>query len=103
MKPPVARFLEAVEHGFHPQAAYGRIYQSLLAQSQKLAYIDTFMVLAIGAGIMFLLSFIIRKSDPMRAAAWSPISLILRPSATSRAAQVSRRRRAIQTPSLLRR
>jgi MFS transporter, DHA2 family, multidrug resistance protein len=44
--------------------AYGRIYQSLLAQSQTLAYIDTFMVLAIGAGIMFLLSFIIRKNDP---------------------------------------
>ncbi len=44
--------------------AYDRIYQSLLAQSQTLAYIDTFMVLAIGAGIMFLLSFIIRKNDP---------------------------------------
>jgi len=44
--------------------AYGRIYQSLLAQSQTLAYIDTFMVLAIGAGIMFLLSFIVRKNDP---------------------------------------
>jgi len=44
--------------------AYGRIYQSLLAQSQTLAYIDTFMVLAIGAGIMFLISFIVRKNDP---------------------------------------
>jgi len=44
--------------------AYDRIYQSLLAQSQTLAYIDTYMVLAIGAGIMFLLAFVIRKNDP---------------------------------------
>ena len=43
--------------------AYGRIYQSLLVQSQTLAYVDTFMVLAIAAGIMFLLSFIVRKND----------------------------------------
>jgi DHA2 family multidrug resistance protein len=44
--------------------AYGRIYQSLLAQSQALAYIDTFMVLALGAGLMFLLSFILRRNNP---------------------------------------
>jgi MFS transporter, DHA2 family, multidrug resistance protein len=44
--------------------AYGRIYQSLQAQSETLAYIDTFMVLAIAAGIMFLLTFIVRKNDP---------------------------------------
>ena len=44
--------------------AYGRIYQSLLAQSQALAYIDTFMVLALGAGMMFLLSFILSRNDP---------------------------------------
>jgi DHA2 family multidrug resistance protein len=44
--------------------AMGRIYQSLLAQSQALAYIDTFMVLAIGAAMMFLLSFILRRNDP---------------------------------------
>jgi DHA2 family multidrug resistance protein len=44
--------------------AYGRIYQSLLVQSQTLAYIDTFMVLAIAAGIMFVLAFIVRKNDP---------------------------------------
>jgi DHA2 family multidrug resistance protein len=45
------------------QEAYGRIYRSLLVQSQTLAYVDTFMVLAIAAGIMFLLSFIVRKND----------------------------------------
>jgi DHA2 family multidrug resistance protein len=44
--------------------AYGLIYQSMQAQSQTLAYIDTYMVLAIGASIMFLLAFIIRKNDP---------------------------------------
>jgi DHA2 family multidrug resistance protein len=44
--------------------AYGLIYQTVQAQAQTLAYIDTYMVLAIGASIMFLLSFIIRKNDP---------------------------------------
>jgi MFS transporter, DHA2 family, multidrug resistance protein len=44
--------------------ATGRIYQSMLVQSQTLAYVDTFMVLAIMAGIMFLLAFIVRKNDP---------------------------------------
>jgi DHA2 family multidrug resistance protein len=43
--------------------AYGRIYQGLQVQSQTLAYIDTFMVLAVAAGIMFLISFIVRKND----------------------------------------
>jgi DHA2 family multidrug resistance protein len=45
-------------------AAYGRIYQSVLVQSQTLAYIDTYMVLAVAAGIMFLLTFIVRRNDP---------------------------------------
>jgi MFS transporter, DHA2 family, multidrug resistance protein len=44
--------------------AYGRIYQSMQLQSQTLAYIDTFMVLAVAASIMFVLAFIIRKNDP---------------------------------------
>jgi DHA2 family multidrug resistance protein len=44
--------------------AYGRIYQSMQVQSQTLAYIDTFKVLAVAAGIMFLLSFIVRRNDP---------------------------------------
>jgi DHA2 family multidrug resistance protein len=44
--------------------AYGMIYQSMQAQAQALAYIDTYKVLAIGAGIMFLLAFIVRKNDP---------------------------------------
>ena len=44
--------------------AQGLIYQLLSGQAQTLAYLDAFMVLAIGAGIMFLLSFLVRKNDP---------------------------------------
>jgi len=44
--------------------AYGLIYQGMQAQATTLAYIDTYMLLAIGAGIMFFLAFIVRKNDP---------------------------------------
>jgi DHA2 family multidrug resistance protein len=44
--------------------AYARIYQAVQAQAASLAYIDTFMVLAVGAGIMFLLSAFLKKNDP---------------------------------------
>ncbi|HTS26650.1 MAG TPA: DHA2 family efflux MFS transporter permease subunit [Bryobacteraceae bacterium] len=44
--------------------ARGLIYQLLGGQSQTLSYLDAFMVLAAGAGIMFLLSFLIRRNDP---------------------------------------
>jgi DHA2 family multidrug resistance protein len=44
--------------------AYGRIYRSMQVQSQTLAYIDTYMVLAIAASVMFALAFIVRKNDP---------------------------------------
>jgi DHA2 family multidrug resistance protein len=46
------------------RAAYGRIYQAILAQAQTLAYIDTYMVLAIAAAVMFLFAFMIKKNDP---------------------------------------
>jgi MFS transporter, DHA2 family, multidrug resistance protein len=45
-------------------AAYARIYQSLQAQAATLAYIDTFMVLSVGAAIMFCLSVVLKKNDP---------------------------------------
>jgi DHA2 family multidrug resistance protein len=45
-------------------AAYARIYQSIQAQASAAAYIDTFMVLAVGSGIMFFLAFILKKNDP---------------------------------------
>jgi MFS transporter, DHA2 family, multidrug resistance protein len=44
--------------------AYARIYQSLQAQAAGLAYVDTFKVLAVGAAIMFLLAFVLKKNDP---------------------------------------
>ena len=44
--------------------ALGRVYQGVQAQAATLSYLDTFMVLAIGASIMFILAFIIRKNDP---------------------------------------
>ena len=44
--------------------AYASIYQTVQAQSASLAYIDTFMVLAVISGIMFVLSFALKKNDP---------------------------------------
>jgi DHA2 family multidrug resistance protein len=44
--------------------ALARTYSQVLVQAQTLAYIDTFMILAIAAGLMFMLSFLIRKNDP---------------------------------------
>jgi DHA2 family multidrug resistance protein len=44
--------------------AYGRLYQALIGQSTTLAYIDTFWVLSVGAGIMFLLSFALKRNQP---------------------------------------
>ncbi len=44
--------------------AYASIYQTVQAQAATLAYIDTFWVLAVGAGIMFLLSFALKKNVP---------------------------------------
>ncbi|HLI83055.1 MAG TPA: DHA2 family efflux MFS transporter permease subunit [Bryobacteraceae bacterium] len=47
-----------------PHLATGLLYHSLQTQSQTLAYIDTYMVLAVAASIMFLLAFVVRKNDP---------------------------------------
>jgi len=44
--------------------AYGRLYQALVAQATALAYIDTFWILCAVAGIMFLLSFLLKRNDP---------------------------------------
>jgi DHA2 family multidrug resistance protein len=44
--------------------AHGMIYESLQRQSLLLSYLDAFKVLAIGAAIMFLLAFVMRKNDP---------------------------------------
>src|SRR5262245_18830331 len=44
--------------------AYALLYRSLIGQATTLAYIDTFWVLTAGAGVMFLLSFGLKKNDP---------------------------------------
>ena len=44
--------------------AYARLYQGLGGQAQTLAYIDIFKILAIGAAIMFVLTFVLKKNDP---------------------------------------
>jgi DHA2 family multidrug resistance protein len=46
--------------------AYARVYQSMLSQASTMAYIDTFWLLGIGTGIMFMLSFLLRKNNPRR-------------------------------------
>jgi DHA2 family multidrug resistance protein len=40
------------------------MYRSVQAQAASLAYVDTFMVLAVGAAIMFCLAFVLKKNDP---------------------------------------
>ncbi len=44
--------------------AYGVVYQRLIGEATTLAYIDTFMVLAIAAAIMFVLAFLLKRNDP---------------------------------------
>ncbi|HTQ59158.1 MAG TPA: DHA2 family efflux MFS transporter permease subunit [Candidatus Solibacter sp.] len=44
--------------------AYARLYEGVRAQSATLAYIDTFMVLAVMSAIMFFLAFVLKKNDP---------------------------------------
>ena len=44
--------------------AYASIYQQVQAQSATLAYVDTFMVLCVASGIMFVLSFFLKKNEP---------------------------------------
>jgi DHA2 family multidrug resistance protein len=44
--------------------AFARIYRSLQGQAASLAYIDTFMVLAIGAAIMFCLTLFLKGNRP---------------------------------------
>jgi len=44
--------------------AYGRVYRAVIGQATTLAYIDTFWVLGVGAAIMFVLSFLLRKNEP---------------------------------------
>ena len=43
---------------------YARLYRNVQDQASALSYIDTFWLLGIATGIMFLLSFLLRKNNP---------------------------------------
>lgn len=43
---------------------YARLYRAVQGQASTLAYIDTYWVLAVGAAIMFFLSFVLKKNAP---------------------------------------
>jgi len=44
--------------------AYARFYRTVRDQASALAYVDTYAILAVGAAIMFLLSFALRRNQP---------------------------------------
>jgi DHA2 family multidrug resistance protein len=46
--------------------AYTIVFRAVIAQATTSAYVDTFMVLAAGAAIMFVLAFALKKNDPGR-------------------------------------
>jgi MFS transporter, DHA2 family, multidrug resistance protein len=43
--------------------AYALVYRSTIGQATVLAYMDTYVILAIGAAIMFVLSFALKKNE----------------------------------------
>jgi len=45
------------------QQAYALLYRSLIGQATVLAYMDTYVILAVGAAVMFVLSFAMRKNE----------------------------------------
>jgi DHA2 family multidrug resistance protein len=44
--------------------AYARIYESMRTQASTLSYIDAFWLLGVSGGIMFLLTFVLKKNNP---------------------------------------
>jgi hypothetical protein len=44
--------------------AYSRVYEVMQNQALTLSYIDAFWMLGIAAGVMFCLSFLLRKNNP---------------------------------------
>ena len=67
---------QLVEGGISPpdarRHALARFYAGLEAQAASLAYMDTYFVLAVAAGLMILLAFTLRRNNP-RAAAKVPL------------------------------
>jgi len=60
-----------VSGGQAQQQALARIYGLVQAQAASIAYLDAYMMLSAGAGIMFFLSFILKKNDPHKGGASS--------------------------------
>jgi DHA2 family multidrug resistance protein len=54
--------------GFHvaQQQALGRLYGVVEAQAAALSYVDAYWLLAVGAAIMFLCSFLLKPNEPGR-------------------------------------
>ncbi|MGC2620634.1 MAG: DHA2 family efflux MFS transporter permease subunit [Acidobacteriaceae bacterium] len=48
--------------------AYGRMYETMLSQASTLSYVDTFWLLGVATGIMFVLSFLLKKNNPRKPA-----------------------------------
>ena len=46
------------------KVAYALIYRTVIIQATTLAYVDMFLLLAVMAAVMFVLSFALRKNDP---------------------------------------
>jgi DHA2 family multidrug resistance protein len=44
--------------------AYAQTYRAVQAQAATLAYIDVFWLLAVGASVMFVMSFLLAKNNP---------------------------------------
>ena len=43
--------------------AYGLVYQDVIRQAMLLAYVDTFVVLSVGAAILFVLTFGVKENE----------------------------------------
>ena len=44
--------------------SYALLYRAVIGQAMTLAFIDTFLLLAVAASIMFVVTFFLRKNDP---------------------------------------
>jgi DHA2 family multidrug resistance protein len=59
-------FAGSLTHALGSQAhagAWGHLYGVMLAQASALSYLDTFWVLGVATGIMFLMSFLLRNNE----------------------------------------
>ena len=55
--------ISGLDHSTARLQSYARVYTGLIGQATALAYIDAFWVLCVGAAIMFVLSFALKKNQ----------------------------------------